>query len=51
MVGKVSQAVVLSRAAYQDENTFRDWTGVENSKLVSDTVFGTQVSAACGWPA
>ena len=51
VVAKVSQAVVLSLAAYQDETTFRDWTGIGNSKLVCDTVFGTQVSAACGWSA
>ena len=47
MVGKVSQAVVLSWAAYQDEATFRKWTGIGKSKLVFDTVFGTQVRGAC----
>ena len=50
VVGKVSQAVVLSWAAYRDEATFMDWTGVENSKLVCDTTFDTHVSADCGWP-
>ncbi len=49
VVGKVSQAVVLSWAAYRDEATFRDWTGIENSKLVCDSTFDTQVSAVCGW--
>lgn len=49
VVGKVSQAVVLSWAAYRDEATFRDWTGIENSKLVCDATFDTQVSAVCGW--
>ena len=51
VVGKVSQAVVLSWAAYRDEATFRDWTGIENSKLVCDSTFDTQVSAVCGWSA
>eukprot|EP00891_Asterochloris_glomerata_P009139 jgi/Astpho2/9139/Aster-07787 len=47
VVGKVSQAVVLSWAAYRDEATFRDWTGIENSKLVCDSTFDTQVHV--GW--
>ena len=51
MVGKVSQAVVLAWAAYRDEATFKDWTGIGNSKLVSDATFDTQVSAVGGWPA
>ena len=50
VVGKVSQAVVLSWAAYRDEATFRDWTGIEISKLVVDTTFDTHVCTVCGWP-
>ena len=49
VVGKVSQAVVLSWAAYRDETTFRDWTGIDNSKLVCDATFDTHVSAVRRW--
>ena len=48
MVGKLSQAVVLAGAAYRDEATFRERTGIANTKLVCDPVFDTQVSAVCG---
>ena len=44
MVGKLSQAVVLAGAAYRDEATFRERTGIANTKLVCDPVFDTQVS-------
>ena len=48
MVGKLSQAVVLAGAAYRDEATFRERTGIANTKLVCDPVFDTQVSNI--WP-
>ena len=48
VVGKLSQAVVLAGAAYRDEATFRERTGIANTKLVCDPVFDTQVSAV--WP-
>ena len=33
-VGKLSQAVVIAAAAYRDEATFRERTGITNSRLV-----------------
>ena len=48
VVGKLSQAVVLAGAAYRDEATFRERTGIANTKLVCDPVFDTQVSNM--WP-
>ena len=35
-VGKLSQAVVIAAAAYRDEATFRERTGITNSRLVVD---------------
>ena len=48
VVGKLSQAVVLAGAAYRDEATFRERTGIANTKLVCDPVFDTQVSHLFG---
>ena len=33
-MGKLSQAVVIAAAAYRDEATFRERTGITNSRLV-----------------
>ena len=33
-MGKLSQAVVIAAAAYRDEATFRERTGISNSRLV-----------------
>ena len=35
-MGKLSQAVVIAAAAYRDEATFRERTGITNSRLVVD---------------
>lgn len=36
ITGKIGQAAVLSVAAYEDERTFQQLTGIEKSKLVID---------------
>ena len=36
IAGKISQAAVLSAAAYEDEASFRTTTGIQNTRLVID---------------
>lgn len=36
LTGKISQAAVLSAAAYEDEATFRRITGIEKCRLIVD---------------
>ncbi len=43
MVSKVRQALLASRAAYHEEDLFRERTGISKCRLVSEEKFDTQV--------
>lgn len=48
VAGKISQAVVVAAAAYRDLETFRQRTGITNTKLIKDLKHvDTQVSRGC----